>query len=288
MHFNSFLEKHYLSDSLQELKNLLQKLGIEQQLEKYIDDYFNNTKLTNIENTIVQLSFTISNFTTTINKSLTHLTDTKEAATITLVELGIRLIKETYKASNLPKDSYFNTLRFTLQKVYFNYGWDFSQLENILDLDKLHNYSRLQQTTQPAKEILTGKKIYFEWMHPKIDECKFLEDLKTTFSIKKSNVALLFDKVQTDFTITIHSKHLEPFLILIQHFYNEKIILAKGNKGFLKYLETHLKPPQNDSYPKSKFKKICNECFKNEVRLKKIETQISYMLQRYSKKGLLD
>lgn len=282
MNFQSFIEKHYLPQSADNLFTLLNDLEIKEQLTFYVDDYFNSTRLNTIEATIVQLSFTIYNFTETVNICLSKQENNKIELTQILAELGIRLIKETYKASNLPKDTYFNTLKQTLQKLYFKHNWNFEQLEEILNLAKLHNYSKEQKAAEQKTEIKTAKKVYFDWNNSNKKPFDFfINDVHKHCKIKnaKGNLYHLFSPTEVDFVIVVPSSHLELFIVLFKHLYAKDIIKVKGGKAYMQYLEKHVRPPKNDKHPKREFTKLCNEYLAEDNKKKSIETFINSILE---------
>jgi hypothetical protein len=281
--FQNFLEKYYLSEELNEIEQLLNQLGISNGVELVINDFYTNHSNTIHELNIAQLSITITNFITLVNTRLSTVEENKDKIIEQLATLGIYLIKETYSKSKLSQEVYFNTLKFSLRKAYSKHNWNFQVLESILNFEEILSFTAPNQVSKKDSNIKLQKAIYLDWNNNKISCGLFLKDISKAFEIQSSqdNLLALFDSLITKFTITIHSKYLEAYVMLFYTLYQKKIITAKGNKGYLAYLQQHTVAPKNDTYPRKEFKRIREECSKNIAKKKSIETFIQSLLQKY-------
>jgi len=276
--FSRFLDRYYLKEERKSIINLLKDLGIYKGVESIINDYeFYTDSVLNI----AQLSITVTNFITIVNKRLAVVEDDKEAIVEIIGRLGVYLINETFTNSKLSREVYYNTLKFSLQKAYINNNWNFEVLDSILKLNE-QSIVEVDISSSDNSAIILRKPTYFEWNSQHITKGLFLKEVSKVFKIKskQDDLLALFDSLNTDFKIILHPDYLEAFIMLFYTLYQQKNITVKGNKGYLNYIEKHLIPPAKQVFPKRAFKKIREECSSNTEKLKAAETIIKPILDK--------
>jgi hypothetical protein len=282
MKFKDFLDKYYLTTSAKEVTTILTKLKIYGQVSQTIDEFYIESPTKDVQSFDLQLILTISDFVSTINTalSLVNKIETKAKYQNKLTELGIFLIKETYKISNYSKKKYFKILRTTLQKVYKKHNWNFDELNNLLRLDiieKIESENLVSKTNNSIKSTST----FLEWNEdaPHID--LFLSHLKSYFKINKlSSLRLLFQPVIKDFEIEISKKHLKGFLVLFEQLHLTKTIKIKTSRGLFTYLQSHLISKEND-LPLQDFRKYKFDFKKKNVSYKAFEESINKEFEKH-------
>lgn len=283
MEFPQFLEKYYLHSQIQQLTNQLNELGIYMSIAETIREFYVENPERNVDDFHTQLILTISEFVTITNNALAKVKnlDEKFEYQESLTYLSVYLIKETYQISQYSKSKYFNVLRTTLQKVYKKHGWNFEALSEMLRLDRIEQIEHDNQESKSTKVIRT-KVTFFEW-NSKIPIDLFYSDVKEYFKLKSlKELYYFFQYVVSDFSISLKPDLLLHFIILFDKLYycESKIILIKGNKGVLAYLQKHLKPTTG-AFPKKDFRKLKHELKKRKDEYDLIERSVNKAFARY-------
>ncbi len=281
MKFIDFLETYYLPSQIELLTKQLVKLAILEPIKATIEGFYAECPVKEPDAFKAQLILTISDFTTIVNTTLSKLSnnDKKVTIQIELTKLGVYLIKETYEVSKYKKLKYFKMLRATLQKVYKKHHWNFTELDNLLHLERIEQFATENEVKTNAKAI-KSKVVSFEWNSPKPIDL-FYADVKTYFKLKTTNeLNYLFQNIISDFSIALHPKYLLQFIVLFDKLHQTSTISIKGSRGIFIYLKQHL-IATNGSFPLKDFRKLKYELKEKEKEYKAIETAINKAFDKY-------
>lgn len=286
MNFNYFLNKYYLPSQLDQLKGFLKETHMYNPIKETIAEFYKEAEANSIEDLNTQLILTISDFTCCVNNFLKEIPnpDQKKKYQIILTELGIYLIRETYKISGYSKEKYFKIVKSTLRKIYLKHKWDFDELDRLLHLDTIEKFAEENKIhLKDAKDVVT-KSIFIEWKG-KGHLDFFIADFKSFFKAKNSKaVQYLFQPVITQFEIHIVPERLPHVLLLFDILHKEKIIKVRGSRGIYNHLENHLRPAKG-SFPGREFRKIKYEISQNERLYKEIESRVQSTFGKYYSNG---
>ena len=263
----------------------LKEKNIYNPIKESINEFYGEVKVGNSYEIITQLVLTISDYTCSANNLLKDVrnADVKMKYQITLTELGIYLIRETYDVSGYSKEKYFRILKSTLRKVYHKHKWNFEELDRLLHLDTIEKFAEDNISIDKGNEVV-DKKICLDWIGGKPLDL-FIADFKMFFKIKNNKaIQYLFQPVVNQFEIYISPDQLPPLLFLFDSLHNNKVIKVKGNRGIFSYLENHIKPLKN-TFPSREFRKVKYDLSKNEKLSKDIELVISKIFGKYLNAG---
>lgn len=288
MTFVSFLDRYCLPQQQIEIISVLDQLEIRLDIETIIDEFYDVVKSGNKNEITAQFVLTVRDFITLVNSKLqNHIaSEDKTNKEKKVVELAVYLIRDTFICSQLQRVEYFEILRQTVEKTYIKKGWDFSALGLLFNLDNIQAFAIQEKENKQHDKVKLSKPIQFKWMSLLQFDC-FIDDLVKTFSGVKTKTLLykLFDLLETDFKVTLPSKHLVSFLILFYELHKCGVITVGGNRGLFVYLERHLAPPLNDKYPKRSFRKLRHEAEQNEKIKKEKLMMIKPLLDKYCSTG---
>lgn len=290
MNFTDFLDKYFLPDKQNRIILLLKKLEIFQDIVGIVDEFYNDTYGTKKYKTIVCFSDTVREFIVVINNKLQNFPKDaeKEKLEVEIIELAIYFIRETFILLGLPKDEYFDILKYTIVKTYKKHEWNFEELKRLLNLDNIEAYEHqhYQIQTKQEEKIKLSKKIRLVW-NTEYQLDFFIDDIANTYrGMKgKSNLRLLFDPIATNFKVQIKSAHLESFLTLFSELHENRVFVLEGSRGLFKYLEAHIEPLQGDIFPNRPFRKIKYEASQKEEIKNTIYKQVKPLIDKCCKNG---
>lgn len=282
MNFRQFLEKYFLESKQQKLISTMKDLSVFTDLESIINRQFKIFYGEDINEIRASLAITTFKYVETINQKLEKITTNKSEIENDFIELSIYLIKDFFRSSNLDKKSFTEIIKYSLKLIYTEHSWNFSLIENLLDIGNLTKKGKIPASTS---KILYPKKTFFIWKS-EVNTDFFIDDVARTFKglKNKSSLHKLFDRINDDFKIYIHPKHLLSFISLFYELYNSRIIVCSGSKGIWIYLENHLSPLPLDFFPKRPFRKLRNELYDNEQKKEEAFCLIKPLLDKYCQK----
>lgn len=284
MAFLNFTDRYYSSQQQKEIISLLQDLRIYSELEILINEFYRAAESENKNGIISQFVLSIKEFVETVNLRLLNIKPGREKLEIEniILELSTFLIRDTYQFSGLEMKEYFELLKLTIKKTYVKNSWDFSIIENPLNLHSSATLLLTEKKNTRSTAIKTSKAFQLKWQSD-IQLDLFVDDLVKTFvGIKsKKQIFLLFNTLETDFKIELPSKHLVGFLSLFYLLHSCGVIKVIGNRGLFVYLHQHLQAPENDRYPNRDFRKLRYEANQNKISKSKILKSINPLLEKY-------
>jgi hypothetical protein len=288
MTFVDFIKKYYLPQPQKEIYFVLNNLGIYNDIENSLNDFYHAAENKNKNQIISNFALTSRELVTYFYKSLCKIKPGKQKTRTEqkIAELAVYLIRDTYQHSGLELFEYFELLIQTARKTYTKHSWNFSVLEKLLNFDNIKALAIEEKEKKPGNTIKLSKPVKLNWQGDKQLDL-FVDDLTKIFQgVKtKKQVYLLFDTVKTDFKIELPSKHLLPFLTLFHDLHDYGAIKVIGNRGLFVYLHQHLQAPPNDKFPKRDFRKLRHDAKYNEILKNNISMVIKPLLDKYCSNG---